>query len=44
MDRDHLLHFSYHFCSSVGIAKIPRGIVSCIRGHHVPTLVNAKMN
>ena len=30
MNGDNLLHFYYHFCSSVGIAKIPQDVVSCI--------------
>ena len=43
MGRDNLLPFSYHFGSSVGIAKIPRGIVSCIREHaRAYTLENAE--
>ena len=32
MRRDILLHFYYHFGSSAGIAKVPRGgQVSCIQ-------------
>ena len=43
MGRDNLLPFSYHFGSSVGIAKIPRGNVSCIREHaRTYTLENAE--
>ena len=43
MDRDNLLHFSYYFGSSVGIAKIPRGIVSSqYESTQVPTLENAE--
>ena len=43
MGRDNLLPFSYHFGSSVGIAKIPRGIVSWIREHaRAYTLENAE--
>lgn len=30
MNGDNLLHFYYHFCSSVGIAKIPQDVVFCI--------------
>ena len=43
MGRDNLLPLSYHFGSSVGIAKISRGIVSCIREHaRADTLENAE--
>ena len=31
MRRDILLHFYYHFGSSAGIAKVPRGEVSCVQ-------------
>ena len=45
--RDPLLKVLVPICVlevgfSVGIAKIPRGVVSCFREHHVPTLENAE--
>ena len=36
MNGDNLLHFYYHFCSSVGIAKIPEDVVSCIGQSYWP--------
>ena len=39
MNGDNLLHFYYHFCSSVGIAEVPQDVVSCIGQSYWPDVV-----